>query len=695
LLQKLRVRIPGYELLDKIAVGGQATVYRGREITSGLTVAIKVLNGGDNADANSRERLRRETATLRALNHPNIVCLIESGRTPLGLDFLVMNYVDGRTLDALWTDRRFAGAVAPEPAARLRLFRQICDVVQAAHLKGITHRDLSPSNILVTTDGQPHVLDFGLASTAFNNQLTPGGGDITLTGQFLGKVKYAAPEQARGGRDAVDIRTDVYALGVMLYQILTNGAFPYEVAGNWIDTLNHVIHTRPARPSEVLAAQRVAAGQRLRRGPSLVNETIEAVVLKALEKDPADRYQSAGELAADIDLYLSGRPTAAELDRRAATRSRRRPWLGRVAFVAAASILVAGLVAGAIAKGHSRHTESRPAAGAAVPHRAVAVAADGKFAAGGPTATTSPTRGAAARPGVATIATSNNRRIDLLRSLDLARDTICGDWFSANGCVSDRVGGAIEFPYRPPPEYDYRVCLVTDDGLDLICCGGGKQFSWVVGRRFNGLMSIDRGGSPYDNVTTNTKAPIVAGQHYEMTVKVRRERVEAFVNGVCAIDFKTDYGNLTFAQPEFTMRHADTIGLFVSPRSVISIKSADVTEVSGRGSFVSGRDDELALLGNWDVISSNGWRGDQAFHADGTCTGSGPLPGQAVVGRWTLDGSIVRVTWSTAHTDYWSLPIRPEGIAGTAENNGLRESLTATRISPPPPPPPAVPAVAQ
>jgi serine/threonine protein kinase len=313
LIAKLRIDIPGYELLDRIDAGGQATVYRARELTSGLTVAIKVLNGGADASPAARDRLLRETAALRALNHPNIVCVIEAGRTEIGLDFIVMNFVDGRPLDALWKDRAFAAKIAPEPPARLRLFKRICDVVQAAHLKGITHRDLSPSNILITDDGEPHILDFGLASTAFDELLSPVGRHATVTGQFIGKVKYASPEQARGERNGIDIRTDVYALGVILYQILTDGAFPYEVVGALVDVLNNIIHSQPLPPSTRLQIKhsKKAESKVRRKQPPLVNETIEAVVLKALEKNPADRYQSAGELAADIDQYFDGRPTAA------------------------------------------------------------------------------------------------------------------------------------------------------------------------------------------------------------------------------------------------------------------------------------------------------------------------------------------------------------------------------------------------
>ena len=144
MLARLKLTVPGYDLLDELGSGGQATVYRAREQTSGLTVAIKLLHSGPFADAASRERLRRETLALKALNHPNIVTVIDSGTTPAGLDYLVMNYVEGRPLDALWRDRKFAARFAPEPADRLRLFKRVCDVVQAAHRKGITLRVLSP-----------------------------------------------------------------------------------------------------------------------------------------------------------------------------------------------------------------------------------------------------------------------------------------------------------------------------------------------------------------------------------------------------------------------------------------------------------------------------------------------------------------------------------------------------------------------
>jgi serine/threonine protein kinase len=335
----LKVEIEGYDLIKRLDAGGQATVYKAIRKKDGRLVAIKVLHGGPHATDEARARLQREINALRAINHPNIVQAIAAGRTRSGLDCLVMNFIEGRPLDALWEDPAFADAVAPQPADMLRLFKAICETVQAAHRKGITHRDLSPSNILIDAQGQPHILDFGMASTAFDGIVTR---DVTVTGQFIGKLKYASPEQARGARtpdatgaskgSTVDIRSDVYALGVMLYQLLTGGAFPYEVVGNVIDVLHNIVHSKPKPPSQTVADLHTptaaaapaldgtgvpprtdlrAASAPLRRNPPLINESIEAIVLKALEKDAAHRYQSAGELAADVGRYLVGQPTIA------------------------------------------------------------------------------------------------------------------------------------------------------------------------------------------------------------------------------------------------------------------------------------------------------------------------------------------------------------------------------------------------
>ena len=346
-LAKLRVEVEGYELLERIGMGGQATVYRALQKKDNRIVALKILHAGPHASSEARVRLKREVAALRAMRHPNIVHAIAAGRTRTGLDCLVMNFVDGRPLDALWDDPDFASAIDPKlpPPARLRLFKQICETVAVAHRKGITHRDLSPSNILIDNEGQPHILDFGMASTAFDGITSR---EVTVTGQFIGKLKYASPEQAKGAGSAdyeVDIRSDVYALGVMLYQLLTDGAFPYEVVGNVIDVLNNIIHSQPKPPSQIISSpMSVVRDDRCRRNPPLINETIEAIVLKALEKEPNKRYQSAGELAADIDRYLAGQPTSADTWPNRSQSSKKKNRSRRVAVIAASGILVVTLI---------------------------------------------------------------------------------------------------------------------------------------------------------------------------------------------------------------------------------------------------------------------------------------------------------------------------------------------------------------
>ncbi len=353
MLAKLKLVVEGYELFERIGTGGQATVYRGVQLKDDRIVAIKILHSGPHATKEARTRLKREIAALRALKHPNIVQAIAAGRTRSGLNCLVMNYIDGRPLDALWEDSEFAESIGEgisQPAARLRLFKKICETVQAAHRKGITHRDLSPSNILIDKEGEPHILDFGMASTAFDGIVSH---DVTVTGQFIGKLKYASPEQAKGaGADdqGVDIRSDVYALGVMLYQLLTDGAFPYEVVGNVIDVLNNIIYSQPKPPSQTLAdvqtrnRSAIDAKGFARRTQPLVNETIEAIVLKALEKDPQQRYQSAGELAADIDRYLTGQPTSAAVWPKHKKIHKKFIRSHRVAIIAASVILTTILI---------------------------------------------------------------------------------------------------------------------------------------------------------------------------------------------------------------------------------------------------------------------------------------------------------------------------------------------------------------
>lgn len=316
--QAKSVEIDGYEIRGEISRGGQAVVYDAVLLKTGRRVAVKVMHGGPLADEGSRMRFDREAQILAALSHPNIVTVIDRGTTTAGFQYLAMDFIQGCSLDkALWKRAHESGAPATrdELARPLVLFLKICDAVNAAHLRGIVHRDLKPSNILIDERAQPHIVDFGLARGGLRPDDGPGNRRATLNGEFLGSLPWASPEQAAGQVEKIDTRTDVYSLGVILYQILTGGRFPYQVAGSMRDVLNNIVAAQPQPPSHVLAAQEQRELTRNRKGkprrtPEL-NAALDAIVLRALSKRRRDRYQTAGELAREIEFYLSGRATSA------------------------------------------------------------------------------------------------------------------------------------------------------------------------------------------------------------------------------------------------------------------------------------------------------------------------------------------------------------------------------------------------
>lgn len=270
--------------------GGQGVVYQAIQQSTRRKVAIKMMLGGAFASRSDRARFDREVRVLGRLSHPNIVTIHDSG-TVLGRHYIVMDYIAGRPLD-----RHMHGPHAPGSIEDiLRLFRKICTAINAAHLAGVIHRDLKPSNILIDSTGEPHILDFGLAKVPLGDS---EASLMTMTGHFVGSLPWASPEQAEGAHDKIDIRTDVYSLGVILYQILTD-EFPCDVTGNMRDVLQRVILAEPHKP-------------RVYRRD--INDEIETIVLKCLSKDRERRYQSAGELARDLQNYLEGLPVAAKRD---------------------------------------------------------------------------------------------------------------------------------------------------------------------------------------------------------------------------------------------------------------------------------------------------------------------------------------------------------------------------------------------
>ncbi len=280
-----------FRILRLLGEGATGRVFEAEQDEPRRKVAVKVLKGGRMASADALKFFVREVSSLARLRHPGIAQIHQAGHTDDGHHWFAMELVDGVPVTQYAVDRGLG------LRARLQLFRQLCYAVHSAHGRGIIHRDLKPGNILVAEeDGAPapKILDFGLAH---DDLAGPRKLSLTRTGQVVGTLPYMAPEQVRGEHELVDIRTDVYALGVIFYELLC-GELPYEVPPSSLTKAVRVINeVQPAR------LQGRAAG---------VGFEIEAIVFKALDKDPERRYLSAAALAEDVERYLADVPVLAK-----------------------------------------------------------------------------------------------------------------------------------------------------------------------------------------------------------------------------------------------------------------------------------------------------------------------------------------------------------------------------------------------
>ena len=273
--------VPGHRILSVLGRGGMGIVYKSWQISLRRLVALKVLDSGAGADPRSAARFQNEAEAVARFHHPNIIQIYELGEFE-GLGYLVIEYAAGGSLRD-----RMAGT-PQDPRESARMLEILAHAVHYAHQCGIVHRDLKPANVLLSEDGVPKIADFGLA------KLLEYSEGPTRSGDLLGTPSYMAPEQAMGRPEEITPATDIYALGVILYEMLT-GQTPFRGA-------------TPLATIEQIATQDPLPPGRLRRR---LPRDLETICLRCLEKDRRRRYASAGELALDLGRFLDGRPIMA------------------------------------------------------------------------------------------------------------------------------------------------------------------------------------------------------------------------------------------------------------------------------------------------------------------------------------------------------------------------------------------------
>ncbi len=305
-----------YEIQKEVGRGGMGVVYKARQVSLNRPVALKMIKAGVLADDAELRRFHNEAKAVALLDHPGIVSVYEVGEHD-GQCYLSMKLIDGGNLGDQIASFR------DNPRAAVTMMIEAAEAVQHAHMRGILHRDLKPANILIDAVGHLHITDFGLAKLMESNV------DMTASGAIIGTPAYMSPEQAAGHRGRMSLATDVYGLGAIFYALLT-GKSPFG-GDNVIETLEAVRNRPPEVP---------------RKRNASIPRDLELICLKCLEKNPADRYPTAGALVDDLRRWAAGEPVsvrAAGIAERVAKWARRKPTLAAAYTLGLLSLLFGGL----------------------------------------------------------------------------------------------------------------------------------------------------------------------------------------------------------------------------------------------------------------------------------------------------------------------------------------------------------------
>lgn len=334
-------QIGNYFIDGEAGVGGMGTVYTGKRNDKEFEqkVAIKILKQGITSEY-ILKRFKIERQTLANLQHPNIARLLDGGRTTDGLPYIVMEYIDGIPITQYCKEYKLSIQQS------LNLFREVCSAVQYAHQNLVIHRDIKPGNILVTKDGIPKLLDFGIAKLV-KEELVDFSDGLTKTGMWYLTPEYASPEQIKG--EKITTASDVYSLGVLLYQILT-GVQPYKIINNSPASISKVITEEAVvKPSEKLKQTLITTNKNkilLEKNYKHLKGDLDNIVLKAMNKDPLRRYVSVEQFSEDIRRYLVGLPVTAQKDSSVYRLSKfiKRHKFGFTSSVAFIFLLIASLI---------------------------------------------------------------------------------------------------------------------------------------------------------------------------------------------------------------------------------------------------------------------------------------------------------------------------------------------------------------